>query len=156
MTSAPNYARDKQNTAEFTKIFYGIESVVKIALHLLAQADNRVDAYIDQTRPSLIIDIARLRDAFLDAKNRGVRLRYITEITKNNLIVSIKDDGTGIDPGIMPRLFTKFLSKSESGIGLGLYISKNLIETHGGEIWGESNTDGNGATFSFRTHPKNR
>jgi signal transduction histidine kinase len=68
---------------------------------------------------------------------------------KTYVIVSIKDDGTGIDPEIMPRLFTKFVSKSESGIGLGLYISKNFIETHGGEIWGENNTDGNGATFSF-------
>jgi two-component system, OmpR family, sensor histidine kinase VicK len=68
---------------------------------------------------------------------------------KTYVIVSIKDDGTGIDPELMPRLFTKFVSKSESGLGLGLYISKNLIESHGGRIWGENNKDGKGATFSF-------
>ncbi|HEY7081438.1 MAG TPA: HAMP domain-containing sensor histidine kinase [Nitrososphaeraceae archaeon] len=68
---------------------------------------------------------------------------------KTRVIVSIKDEGTGIDPEIMPRLFTKFVSNSESGLGLGLYISKNLIESHGGRIWGENNTNGKGATFSF-------
>jgi signal transduction histidine kinase len=65
------------------------------------------------------------------------------------VIVSIKDEGTGIDPEILPRLFTKFVSKSESGLGLGLYISKNLIESHGGKVWGENNIDGKGATFGF-------
>jgi signal transduction histidine kinase len=68
---------------------------------------------------------------------------------KMYVIVSIKDEGIGIDPEIMPRLFTKFVSKSESGLGLGLYISKNLIESHGGRLWGENNIDGKGATFGF-------
>jgi signal transduction histidine kinase len=68
---------------------------------------------------------------------------------KTRVIVSIKDEGTGIDPELMPRLFTKFVSNSESGLGLGLYISKNLIESHGGRIWGENNTNSKGATFSF-------
>jgi two-component system, OmpR family, sensor histidine kinase VicK len=78
----------------------------------------------------------------------------------NQVIVSVKDEGSGIDPSIMPRLFTKFASKSEKGIGLGLFISKSIIEAHGGEIWAKNNTarrrkrGGNGggsggATFSF-------
>jgi signal transduction histidine kinase len=65
------------------------------------------------------------------------------------VIVSIKDTGIGIDPEIMPRLFTKFTSKSFKGTGLGLFISKNIIEAHGGKIWAENNIDGKGATFSF-------
>jgi signal transduction histidine kinase len=64
-------------------------------------------------------------------------------------IVSVCDSGPGVDPEIMPRLFTKFSSKSFSGTGLGLYISKNIIEAHDGKIWAENNKDGKGATFSF-------
>jgi len=65
------------------------------------------------------------------------------------VIVSIKDNGTGIDSEIEPRLFTKFATKSESGLGLGLYISKSIIEAHGGKIWGENNQNESGTTFSF-------
>ena len=69
----------------------------------------------------------------------------------NQVIVGVKDTGTGIDPEILPRLFTKFATKSNrgGGTGLGLYISKNIIEAHGGRIWAENNIDSKGATFSF-------
>ncbi len=63
--------------------------------------------------------------------------------------MSIKDTGTGIASQIMPRLFTKFATKSEKGTGLGLFISKSIIEAHGGKIWAENNSDGKGATFYF-------
>jgi signal transduction histidine kinase len=49
----------------------------------------------------------------------------------------------------MPKLFSKFASKSYQGTGLGLFISKSIIERHGGKIWAENNSDGNGATFAF-------
>lgn len=70
------------------------------------------------------------------------------------VVVSIKDTGTGIDPELMPRLFTKFATKSYRGTGLGLYISKSIIEAHGGRMWAENNKNGsdtkhNGATFYF-------
>ena len=66
------------------------------------------------------------------------------------VIVSIKDPGRGIDPEIFPRLFTKFATKSETGgTGLGLYICKGIIEAHDGKIWAENNSDGKGAIFSF-------
>ena len=68
---------------------------------------------------------------------------------RKEAIVSIKDTGTGIDPEIHPKLFTKFSTKSEKGTGLGLYICKNIVEAHGGKIWAENNHDGKGATFSF-------
>jgi two-component system, OmpR family, sensor histidine kinase VicK len=71
-------------------------------------------------------------------------------ITKENVVVYIKDIGNGIDVEILPRLFTKFVSKSFHGTGLGLYISKSIVEAHGGKIWGENNKDGRGATFGFR------
>jgi two-component system, OmpR family, sensor histidine kinase VicK len=72
---------------------------------------------------------------------------------KNNdskeVIISIKDTGAGINPEILPRLFTKFATKSDIGTGLGLYISKGIVEAHGGRIWAENNPDGKGATFTF-------
>jgi len=68
---------------------------------------------------------------------------------EGTVVVTVKDSGTGIDPEIMPRLFTKFTTKSFQGTGLGLYICKNIIEAHGGKIWAKNNNDGKGATFSF-------
>ena len=67
----------------------------------------------------------------------------------DEVIVRIKDRGTGIDPDIQDRLFTKFATNSDTGSGLGLFISKGIIEAHGGTIWAQNNTDGKGATFSF-------
>jgi two-component system, OmpR family, sensor histidine kinase VicK len=64
-------------------------------------------------------------------------------------IVSIKDTGTGIDAEILPRLFTKFATKSDRGTGLGLFISKSIVEAHGGKIWAKNNSNDKGATFAF-------
>ena len=69
---------------------------------------------------------------------------------KNNEgIINVMDNGQGIDPDMLPKLFSKFATKSYSGTGLGLYISKNIVEAHGGRIWAQNNSDGKGATFSF-------
>lgn len=67
------------------------------------------------------------------------------------VIVNIRDTGEGIHQEILPRLFTKFATKSFSGTGLGLYISKSIIEAHGGRMWAQNNSDGQGggATFTF-------
>jgi two-component system, OmpR family, sensor histidine kinase VicK len=64
-------------------------------------------------------------------------------------IITIKDTGLGIHPEILPRLFSKFATKSHRGTGLGLYISKNIIEAHGGKLYAANNTDGKGATFTI-------
>jgi two-component system sensor histidine kinase VicK len=74
------------------------------------------------------------------------------EIEDGKALVTVKDTGQGIDPEIMPRLFTKFAAKSETGTGLGLFISKSIVEAHGGKIWAKNNVDYDGkkgATFTF-------
>jgi signal transduction histidine kinase len=71
---------------------------------------------------------------------------------RNWVIVNVKDTGQGIDVDMLPRLFTKFASKSYHGTGLGLFISKGIVEAHGGKIWAKNNVDGIGATFSFSLH----
>jgi signal transduction histidine kinase len=68
----------------------------------------------------------------------------------DEVIISIRDRGTGIDPDIKNKLFSKFATKSETGSGLGLFICKGIVEAHSGRIWAENNADGKGgATFSF-------
>ena len=71
------------------------------------------------------------------------------QIAYDEVNISIKDRGIGIDPDIQDKLFSKFVTKSDTGSGLGLYISKGIVEAHGGKIWAENNKGGNGATFSF-------
>ena len=78
-----------------------------------------------------------------------VSIERMKENDKEFGVVSVKDTGSGIDSEILPRLFTKFATKSQTGTGLGLYISKRIIETHGGKVWAENNLQETGATFSF-------
>lgn len=68
---------------------------------------------------------------------------------KDVVVVCVKDCGEGLGSDILPRLFTKFAAKSFQGTGLGLYISKSIVEAHGGKIWAENNKNEKGATFSF-------
>ena len=87
----------------------------------------------------------------------SITIKAEIEKEQNNKVrVSVKDTGSGIDSEIMPRLFTKFVAKSNAGTGLGLFISKSIIEAHGGKIWALNNPSlyGNGsgvggATFTF-------
>ena len=86
MVTTQHYpGRNEERSEEATRVFYGVETVVNTVLQFINKTNNKIDACIDQTRPSLVIDIAVLKEAFLDAKKRGVYLRYITEITKANL-----------------------------------------------------------------------
>jgi signal transduction histidine kinase len=82
-----------------------------------------------------------------------------TQVIDGLAQIAVKDTGSGIDPEIMPRLFEKFVTKSEKGTGLGLYISNNIVQAHGGKMWAENNADGKGATFAFtlpleKRHPE--
>jgi signal transduction histidine kinase len=83
-------------------------------------------------------------------QNEGkVKIKIYKDIYEDKVIVTISDNGYGIHPDILPLLFTKYVKKSKGGAGLSLYISKKIIEAHGGEIWAKNNEDGKGATFGF-------
>ena len=92
-----------------------------------------------------------LRNALKFTKEGTISVRVGKKINPSysEAIVSISDSGQGIDPEVICKLFEKFISKSERGTGLGLFISKSIVEAHGGKIWGENNKDGKGATFTF-------
>jgi signal transduction histidine kinase len=91
----------------------------------------------------------------MDAISIIIQVRENKDINSTKeVIVSVKDTGPGIDDDVMPSLFTKFCTKSlsitkKTGTGLGLYISKSIIEEHGGRIWAENNAHDKGATFAF-------
>jgi signal transduction histidine kinase len=71
------------------------------------------------------------------------------QIKSHSIQVMVKDTGPGVDPEILPHLFTKFVTKSDRGTGLGLFIAKSLVEAHGGIIWAENNIQQKGAIFFF-------
>src|SRR5215831_11920838 len=73
----------------------------------------------------------------------------VQKIDNYEVVVNIKDNGIGIDLQILPKLFTKFATKSQAGTGLGMFISRSIIEAHGGKIWAKNNSDTKGATFTF-------
>ena len=109
-----------------------------------------VIAEADKARISQVI--SNLLSNALKFTRDGV-ISITSEKKDSQIVVSIKDTGTGIHPEIMPRLFSKFATKSQSGIGLGLFISKSIVEAHGGKMWA-SNNDTNqenrgGASFAF-------
>jgi two-component system sensor histidine kinase VicK len=82
--------------------------------------------------------------------NEGqITIRALESNNKKEIIVSISDTGSGINKDIFAKLFSKFATKSYQGTGLGLYISKSIVEAHGGRIWAENNAGGRGATFMF-------
>jgi signal transduction histidine kinase len=79
----------------------------------------------------------------------GGKINIVSEKKDDRVIVTVTDTGTGIDSEIIPKLFSRFASKSFSGTGLGLYLSKRIIESHGGMISGQNNPNGIGTIFSF-------
>ena len=69
--------------------------------------------------------------------------------SQESICIEVKDTGSGIDQGIMSRLFEKFSRRSDSGVELGLYISKKIVDMPGGKFWAQNNRDMKGATFTF-------
>ncbi|HYZ49364.1 MAG TPA: HAMP domain-containing sensor histidine kinase, partial [Nitrososphaeraceae archaeon] len=118
-----------------------------IRKQLQIQDNDPIVVEADKGRITQVID--NLLNNALKFTNDGT-ISIWTENKEGQAIVSVKDNGQGIDPDILPKLFSRFASKSEiGGTGLGLFISKSIIESHGGKIWAKNNADGRGATFSF-------
>ena len=110
--------------------------------------DKLISVEADKAR--LIQVISNLLSNAIKFTKEG-RIIIATQKKDTQVIVSVKDTGSGIDPQIFPKLFTKFASKSYQGTGLGLFICKSIIEAHGGRIWAENNVidEEKGATFYF-------
>jgi signal transduction histidine kinase len=112
------------------------------------------DIFIEADRNRIYqVILNLLNNAIKFTKEGTIVITAVAEEEKNGhneVIVGVRDTGQGIDSEILPRLFTKFATKSETGgTGLGLFISKSIVEAHGGRIWAKNNSDGEGTTFSF-------
>jgi two-component system sensor histidine kinase VicK len=113
--------------------------------------DSKEDIFIEADKGRINQVISNLLSNAIKFTNEGTVSVSVALVPNNNeIVVSISDTGLGIDSDILPRLFTKFATKSTTGTGLGLFISKSIIEAHGGKIWGKNNyPEGKGATFTF-------
>jgi two-component system, OmpR family, sensor histidine kinase VicK len=128
---------------------------IKENVSLLYQRDKYGDddsVFVQADRGRLNQVISNLiSNAIKFTKEGSVVVNAKKQENENEVIVSVKDTGIGIHPDVLPRLFQKFATKSYQGTGLGLYISKRIVEAHGGEMWAENNPDGKGkgAVFYF-------
>jgi signal transduction histidine kinase len=120
----------------------------KVEVKLLYEPNNKDNIYVEADRGRLIQVISNLLGNSIKFTKEGT-ICIITEDKDNQVVVSVKDTGTGIHPEILPRLFSKFVTKSFQGTGLGLFICKSIVEAHGGKIWAENNSDRKGAMFAF-------
>jgi len=107
------------------------------------------DIFIEADRGRLNQVVSNLLNNAIKFTNKEGIIITTAEKKDTHVVISVKDTGTGIDPEILPRLFTRFATKSETGTGLGLFISKSIVEAHDGRIWAENNSDEKGATFTF-------
>jgi signal transduction histidine kinase len=112
---------------------------------------NNNPIVVEADKERIIQVISNLLSNSIQFTKKGhISLEMATSDQNNEVIVTVRDTGKGINPEIMPRLFSKFVTRSQQGTGLGLFISKSIIEAHGGRIWAENNVlDGQGTIFCF-------
>jgi two-component system, OmpR family, sensor histidine kinase VicK len=145
------------------KQYFRLNDIIKNVLADHKKEENnkqsRIKLAYSSNNDNIIVkaDAERLTQVVSNLLGNAIKFTSEGEISVNLsrddtdqlVVVSVNDTGQGIDPEIIPRLFRKFATKSMVGTGLGLYISKRIIEAHGGKMWAENNPDGIGATFSF-------
>ena len=150
--------RIESHLLHLNKDLFNLNDVIlaQISDHQVQANDNHIKFHYNQKDVLINADKTRITQVIANLLRNAISfteaggLISITSDTKNDqVIIRIRDTGSGISPEIYPKLFTKFVTKSEKGTGLGLFISKSIIEAHGGRIWAENNKDAKGAMFSF-------
>jgi signal transduction histidine kinase len=145
---------------DFKTHFKNEDKYNKIKLDYVSNENEDIFVYADPDRIAQVISnllgnavkfteqgsitVAMERQISIDAATTTANIK-----SHGFVRVSVKDTGKGVHPAVKDKLFDKFETRSEKGIGLGLYISRNIIEDHGGKIWVENNIDEKGTTFFF-------
>ena len=143
-----------------------ISNIVEDYKTIIINDNHRVKLYFKPSNYALFVEAEKERIAGVISNLLSNAIKFtkkgeiFVSIEKENsnsinpyALVTVKDTGEGINPEILPKIFSKFITKSYEGLGLGMYISKNMVEAHGGKIWTENknnNKNGNrGAIFYF-------
>jgi signal transduction histidine kinase len=151
-------ARIDSNSLQLHKERINLDKIIKSTLQEFKRSCGNAIAiqyepksvFLEADKDRITQVISNLLSNAVKFTKEGTISVSVKEGFNNQIIVSVADTGQGIDPEIVPRLFTRFATKSFDGTGLGLFISKKIVEAHGGKIWAENNHDGKqGATFSF-------
>ena len=161
VTNMLNIARIESQTMKLNKTVFDLNVKIQNVINDISQQtelkyyDKVKIEFVPIEKVDIIADKEKIFEVFANLVNNAIKFTKqgtITIILKreyktNQAAVTIKDSGPGIDPEIIPHLFSKFKTKSEKGLGLGLYISKNIVEAHGGKIEAYNNPNSKGATF---------
>jgi len=161
VTNMLNIARIESQTMKLNKTVFDLNIKIQNVINDIGQQtglnnDDKVKIeFVPIEKVDIIADKEKIFEVFANLVNNAIKFTKqgtITIILKreyktNQATVTIKDSGPGIDPEIIPHLFSKFKTKSEKGLGIGLYISKNIVEAHGGKIEAYNNPNSKGATF---------
>jgi len=163
VTKMLDVARIESQTLKLDKTAVDVnEEIANVIKDLVAQTSmesrKQIPIVFDPMEKIMIFaDKARVLQVFANLINNAmtftqngniINIKAMKNVNTDEAIVTITDRGTGLDPKILPHIFSKFKTSSDKGTGLGLYISKNIIEAHGGRIDAQNNTDGKGATFT--------
>ena len=146
-TNKVDYTNGKQ--VKFVKMIKNRSKNSKNGARYRSGSHNVTTLVCDKNRVMQIISNLVSNAIKFSAKNGIITISKEISRDYKFIVISVIDRGSGIDPDLHPRLFSKFSTRSNHGTGLGLYICKNLVEAQGGRIWAKDNTDGPGATFSF-------
>jgi signal transduction histidine kinase len=135
-------------------VVHDMQSFLPPERNIILRIENKVPPahqpiLVNADRDRLFEVISNLLSNAIKFTASGAIVVTIQADDQDFITVGIKDSGRGIAEEIVPRLFTKFATNSETGTGLGLFIAKSIVEAHGGRIWASNNEDGKGATFSF-------
>ena len=151
---------------EFDIVGLANDVIKEVRNQIISNKKIKIDLQCPETSLNVIGDKIRLNQVFLNLVNNSIKYTEEGEIMvsikrgndkgNNNdgdgdtpvVLVQIIDNGLGIQEDLKQKLFSKFTKGKKVGTGLGLFICKNIVESHGGKIWAENNTD-KGATFSF-------
>ena len=154
-------ARIESQSLRLNKQLFSLHEVISTSIRDAKNqiGDQDISIHYDPNDILVYADKGRISEVVSNILNNAIKFTHRGSITVSaevqsndngsEAIVLIRDEGTGIDREIVSRLFSKFVTKSDKGTGLGLYISKSIVEAHGGKIWARNNEDKRGATFGF-------